>query len=79
MIIENPWRNAKDELPAETGWYLVYAPTYSGGSSSGLHSINGVMFSKFTRSKKGNVSWSAEMARWNNGCVKYWMEIPKID
>ena len=30
------WIKATDKLPDKPGWYLVYAPTYSGGSSSGL-------------------------------------------
>ena len=70
------WQIVKDKLPDSTGWYLVYAPKYKGGSSTGKEFYGGIMISKFTRSKKGNTSWSAEMAVWNKGCVKCWMPLP---
>ena len=70
------WINVKDELPIETGWYLVYAPKYRGGSSGGKEFCDGIMFSKFIRSKKGNTSWSVEGAGWNRNCVRFWMPLP---
>lgn len=70
------WRNVKDELPDETGWYLVYAPKYEGGSSGGKEVHNGIMLSKFIRNKKGNTSWSVEFCYWNQNCVKCWMPLP---
>ena len=73
------WISVNDELPSKTGWYLVFAPNYMGGSSSALGSCDGIMFSKFTCAKNGNKSWSVESKPWRNGgCVKYWMELPAI-
>lgn len=73
------WIKVNDELPDKTGWYLVYAPSYMGGSSSALDSHAGIMFSKFTIAKNGNKSWSVESKPWRNGgCVKYWMRLPDI-
>ena len=76
ILLTGFWKNAKDELPNETGWYLVYAPKYQGGSSGGKEFCDGIMFSKFIRSKKGNTSWSVEMAGWNQNCVRFWMPLP---
>jgi len=74
----NKWHSAKDELPEKTGWYLVYAPTYSGGSSSGLECIDGIMFSKFNAYKNGVKNWSIEVGYHKRpNCVQYWMEIPR--
>lgn len=72
------WIKATDRLPDKPGWYLVYAPTYSGGSSSGLECIDGVMFSKFKIAKNGNKSWSIEKGYYERpGCVKFWMPMPE--
>jgi hypothetical protein len=71
------WTNVNDALPDKTGFYLVYAPSYFGGSSSGLENIDGVMFSKFTITKSGKKSWSIEVGYHKRpNCVKYWMMIP---
>ena len=43
------------EPPEEDGVYIVYAPDYSGGSSSAKECHNGVMFSKYKNGK-----WSIE-------------------
>lgn len=61
------------EPPKGDGWYQVYAPGYSGGSSSGLKNINGNMYSAFKRGK-----WSIEIGYHKRpGCVKAWMPLPK--
>ena len=71
------WTSVKDRLPEESGWYLVFAPTYSGGSSGGLACIDGIMFSKFKIAKNGNKTWSIEVGYHERpGCVKYWMPLP---
>lgn len=41
------WVSVEDRLPDTDGAYLVYAPTYTGGSSSSLDCIGGIMFSRF--------------------------------
>lgn len=70
---ENNWTLVIEKLPVEDGWYLVYAPDYRGGSSSGLKNINGVMFSKFQKNK-----WSIEVGYHERpNCVKAWMKIPE--
>ena len=80
METGNSWHNVNDELPTKTGWYLVFTPTYSGGSSSGLFSVNGVMFSKYTVAKNGHNTWSIEVGYYKRpNCVKFWMEIHRID
>ena len=74
------WIRVSDRLPDASGWYLVFAPTYSGGSSSGLECIDGVMFSKFKIAKNGNRSWSIEVGYHQRpGCVLYWMPLPVPD
>ena len=71
------WTNVKDALPDEAGWYLVFAPTYSGGSSSGLDMHDGVMFSQFKITKDGKKSWSIEVGYHKHpNCVLYWMPLP---
>lgn len=74
----NPnWIDVNDRLPTTSGWYLIYAPSYSGGSSSGLECINGVMFSKFNSYKNGKKTWSIEVGYHKRpDCVKFWMPIP---
>lgn len=71
------WHDINDELPDRTGWYLVYAPKYRGGSSTGKECIGGILFSKFNIAKNGNRSWSAESCGWNKNCVKFWMNLPE--
>ena len=67
------WISVKDALPQDQGWYLVYAPSYSGGSSSGLKCINGVMFAKWN-----GKAWSIEVGYYKrSGCVKHWMPFPE--
>lgn len=61
------------EPPKKDGWYQVYAPSYSGGSSSGLKNINGNMYSAFKHGK-----WSIEVGYHKRpGCVKAWMPLPE--
>lgn len=70
------WRNVNDELPKESGWYLVYAPKYRGGSSGGREYYDGLMFSKYNIAKNGNRSWSVETRCYNKNSVKFWMPLP---
>ena len=66
------WISVEDRLLETKGTYLVYAPTYSGGSSSSLDCINGVMFSRWGK------HWSIEVGYHKRpNCVKYWMPLPK--
>lgn len=66
------WISVKDRLPEQDGWYLVYAPWYSGGSSSGLKNVKGNMFSAFKSGK-----WSIEAGYYKRpDCVKAWMPLP---
>lgn len=70
---DHGWISVKDRTPDEKGWYMVYAPGYSGGSSSGLASHNGIMFSKWS-----GKTWSIETGYHQRpGCVKYWMPLPE--
>lgn len=66
------WISVKDRLPDMDGAYLVYAPTYTGGSSSSLDCIGGIMFSRFKYEK-----WSIESGYYKRpNCVTHWMPIP---
>lgn len=59
--------------PKEIGWYLVYAPTYKGGSSTSREHHAGVMFAKWS-----GKAWSIERCCYNRpGCVLAWMSIPQ--
>lgn len=72
-IERNEWISVTERLPNEDGWYQVYAPDYSGGSSSGLKNINGNMYSAFKHGK-----WSIEVGYHKRpGCVKAWMPLPE--
>ncbi len=67
------WITVTERLPEEDGWYQVYAPGYSGGSSTGLKNINGNMYSAFKHGK-----WSIEVGYHKRpGCVKAWMPLPE--
>lgn len=67
------WISATERLPEQDGWYLVYAPDYSGGSSTGLRMIKGIMFSAIKHGK-----WSIEVGYHKRpGCVKAWMPLPE--
>lgn len=67
------WIPVTERLPEEDGWYQVYAPSYSGGSSSGLKNIKGNMYSAFKNGK-----WSIEVGYHKRpGCVKAWMPLPE--
>lgn len=67
------WIPVTERLPEENGWYQVYAPGYSGGSSSGLKNIKGNMYSAFKNGK-----WSIEVGYHERpGCVKAWMPLPE--
>ena len=64
---EPQWRPCS-EPPEEDGVYIVYAPGYSGGSSSAKECHNGVMFSKYKNGK-----WSIEHGYYSRpNCVKAW-------
>lgn len=68
----NEWVSVEDRLPDTDGAYLVYAPTYTGGSSSSLDCIGGIMFSRFKHEK-----WSIESGYYKRpNCVTHWMPIP---
>lgn len=74
----SPWHRVEEEMPDEVGSYLVYAPTYIGGSSSAKECKAGVMFAKWL--KGGH--WSIEVGYYKRpGCVTHWMPIepPKED
>lgn len=67
----NEWISVKDQMPEQKGTYLVYAPTYRGGSSSGLDSVNGIMFSRYRNRK-----WSIELGYYKRpNCVTHWMPL----
>ena len=71
--ISAKWISVKDRLPESNGTYLVYAPTYSGGSSSGLDCVNGVMFARWR-----NLHWSIEIGYHKRpSCVTHWMPLPE--
>ena len=73
-----PWHRVEEEMPDEVGSYLVYAPTYIGGSSSAKECKAGVMFARWL--KGGH--WSIEVGYYKRpGCVTHWMPIepPKED
>ena len=59
-------------VPAPEWAGLVDAPTYTGGSSSSLDCIGGIMFSRFKHEK-----WSIESGYYKRpNCVTHWMPIP---
>lgn len=61
------------EPPKKDGVYIVYAPNYSGGSSSAKEWHDGVMFSNY---KKGK--WSIEHGYYKRpNCAKAWMPLPE--
>lgn len=67
------WIPCSKRLPEKDGHYIVYAPTYSGGSSSSKEYHDGVMFSAF---KKGK--WSIEHGYHKRpNCVRAWMPLPE--
>lgn len=69
---EPEWISVKDRLPDESGTYLVYAPTYCRGSSSGLDNVRGVMFARWRK------HWSIEVGYHKRpGCVTHWMPLPE--
>ena len=66
------WTPCIKKTPDEDGVYLVYAPDYSGGSSSSKECYKGIMFSKFKNGK-----WSIEVGYYKrSNCVKAWMPLP---
>lgn len=66
--LEEPQWRPCSEPPEEDGVYIVYAPTYSGGSSSAKECHDGVMFSKYKNGK-----WSIEHGYYSRpNCVKAW-------
>lgn len=71
--VMSKWISVEERLPERDGVYLVYAPTYSGGSSSGLDCIGGVMF---CRRRYGH--WSIEVGYHKRpNCVTHWMPLPE--
>ena len=61
------------EPPEEDGYYIVYAPTYSGGSSGGKENHNGIMFSSYKNGK-----WSIEHGYHKRpNCVRAWRPLPE--
>ena len=65
------WISVKERLPDKKGTYLVFAPTYSGGSSSGLDCNDGVMFARWRK------HWSIEVGYHKRpNCVTHWMLLP---
>ena len=72
LTTPNEWVSVEERLPDTDGAYLVYAPTYTGGSSSSLDCIGGIMFSRFKHEK-----WSIESGYYKRpNCVTHWMPIP---
>ena len=66
------WISVKDRLPEEKGTYLVFAPTYHGGSSSGLDCNDGIMFARWRK------HWSIEVGYHQRpNCVTHWMPLPE--
>jgi len=58
--------------PKDVGWYLVYAPNYTGGSSK--EHINGYMFAQWN-----GKTWSVERYGYQQkSCVKAWMALPDL-
>ena len=67
------WIPVSKRLPNADGTYIVYAPSYNGGSSSGLDCIGGIMFCRFKHGK-----WSIEHGYYNRpNCVTHWMPLPQ--
>ena len=72
-LAEREWIPCSERLPEEDGYYIVYAPSYRGGSSSGKEIHNGAMFSRFKSGK-----WSIEIGYHKRpNCVKAWMPLPE--
>lgn len=66
------WISVKDMLPWAKGVYLVYAPSYKGGSSTSQKNIRGVMFATWR-----NQTWSIEVGYYERPeCVTHWMPLP---
>ena len=67
------WIPVSERLPETEGVYLVYAPGYTGGSSSAKENHNGAMFSKWKNGK-----WSVEHGYYERpNCVRAWMPLPE--
>ena len=67
------WVPVSERLPEKDGYYLVYAPTYRGGSSSAKENHDGIMFSRFKNGK-----WSIEHGYYEReGCVRACMPLPE--
>jgi len=70
---EQKWIPCSERLPEKDDVYLVYAPYYSGGSSSSKENHKGVMFSKHKNGK-----WSIEHGYHKRpNCVIAWMPLPE--
>ena len=70
---QGEWISVEDRPPDTNGTYIVYAPTYYGGSSSGLDNINGIMFAR----RRGR-NWSIEVGYHKRpNCVTHWMPLPE--
>lgn len=70
------WISASEALPEESGWYLVWAPRYHGGSSTGReHFDGGYMFAKYRKGYK--IPWSIDVRNYSSKSeVEYWMPLP---
>lgn len=67
------WIPCSEKLPEKDGHYIVYAPTYTGGSSSSKEFHDGIMFSAFRKGK-----WSIEHGYHKRpNCVVAWMPLPE--
>ena len=70
---QGEWIPCEERLPSEDSTYLVYAPSYKGGSSTAKEKHNGVMFSKYKNGK-----WSIEHGYYSRpNCVIAWMPLPQ--
>lgn len=73
LIADAPTAGWNTGTPKDAGWYWVYAPGYTGGSSTQREHHGGIMFAKWN----GKV-WSIERCYYNRpGCVKAWMPLPE--
>ncbi len=70
---EPQWVSCNERLPRKDGVYLVYAPYYTGGSSTAKENHEGIMFSRYKNKK-----WSIEHGYYKRpNCVRAWMPLPE--
>ena len=70
------WRDVNKELPTREGWYLVWAPRYTRGSSSSSREVieGRYMFVKFRPNYK--FQWAIE-CQYDKNLVEFWMPLPE--